>query len=149
MKLSTKGRYGLRALVDLATYGSNGHQALGQIAQRQKVSEIYLEQVFSTLRKNNIVQSVKGAQGGYLLAVDPKDCKVGEILRILEGDISIIDYDMETEENHDNPLTTCINDMVWRRIDINIGRMVDGITLGDLVDEYKKKLGKHAPMYYI
>ncbi|QSX07525.1 Rrf2 family transcriptional regulator [Alkalibacter rhizosphaerae] len=149
MKISTKGRYGLRAMIDLAIYSSNGHQALGQIAQRQNVSEIYLEQVFSALRKNNMVQSVKGAQGGYLLAVDPKDVTAGDILRVLEGDVSIIDYGNEDVGAEHSKLTTCINDMVWRRIDANIRDLVDGITLEEMVEDYKKKLGLHAPMYYI
>lgn len=149
MKISTKGRYGLRALVDLAVYSENGHQALGQIAQRQNISEIYLEQVFSTLRKNNIVQSVKGAQGGYLLAVDPNNLTVGQILRVLEGELSIVDYGPEGDGSHENKVKECIDQMVWRKIDTNILRMVDGMTLGDLVEDYKKKLGIAVPMYFI
>lgn len=149
MKISTKGRYGLRALIDLAVYGNNGHQSLGQIAQRQNISEIYLEQVFSTLRKNNIVQSVKGAQGGYLLAADPKTLSVGDVLRILEGEISIIDYGIEEETKDGNKVTECINQIIWKQIDANITRLVDGIYLEELVDDYKRKLGIAAPMYYI
>lgn len=149
MKISTKGRYGLRALVDLAVYSKNGHQSLGQIANRQKVSEIYLEQVFSTLRKNNLVQSVKGAQGGYLLAVDPKDLTVGDILRILEGDISIIDRNKAKGKTEQSEIYQCINKLVWDKIDENIARVVDEMTLETLVEDYKLKLGAHAPMYYI
>lgn len=149
MKISTKGRYGLRALVDLAVYSENGHQALGQIAHRQNISEIYLEQVFSTLRKNNIVQSVKGAQGGYLLAADPNNLTVGQILRVLEGELSIVDYGPEGDGSHENKVKECIDQMVWRKIDTNILRMVDGMTLGDLVEDYKKKLGIAVPMYFI
>lgn len=149
MKISTKGRYGLRALVDLAVYSENGHQALGQIAHRQNISEIYLEQVFSTLRKNNIVQSVKGAQGGYLLAADPNNLTVGQILRVLEGELSIVDYGPEGDGSHENKVKECIDQMVWRKIDTNILRMVDGMTLGDLVEDYKNKLGIAVPMYFI
>lgn len=149
MKISTKGRYGLRALVDLAVYGKNGHQALGQIARRQGISEIYLEQVFSALRKNNIVQSIKGAQGGYLLAVDPKELTVGRVLRVLEGDISIVDYKKAEGENEQSPLTQCINKMVWKKIDESICKLVDEMTLDQLMKEYEKKMGIHAPMYYI
>ncbi|MBF7096030.1 RrF2 family transcriptional regulator [Alkalibacter mobilis] len=146
MKLSTKGRYGLRALIDLAFYGSNGHQSLGQIAERQNISEIYLEQVFATLRKNGIVKSIKGAQGGYFLNADPDKLSVAEILRILEGDFSIID---QASEEVTNSLTLCINMNVWEKIDEEINEYLDAVTLKRLVEDYKNKLGANAPMYYI
>ena len=91
MKISTKGRYGLRALVDLAGHDNGEPIALASIAQRQKLSLNYLEQVFGTLRKAGIVVSVKGAGGGYKLARDAESITVKEVLEALEGTFSIID----------------------------------------------------------
>lgn len=91
MRISTKGRYGLRALVDLASHAQEDAVSLVHVAQRQKVSLNYLEQVFATLRKAGIVKSQKGAQGGYMLARRPEEIKVGEILGALEGSFSIVD----------------------------------------------------------
>lgn len=91
MKLSTKSRYGLRALIDLALYSQNGQVALHQIAARQNLSIKYLEQDFATLRKAGLVRSVKGAQGGYVLARPADQIRVGDIVQILEGDLSLVD----------------------------------------------------------
>ena len=85
MKLSTKGRYGVKAMVDLAIHNSEGQIALKSIAERQEISENYLEQLFATLRKAGLVKSTRGAQGGYVLADKPEKITVGTILRALEG----------------------------------------------------------------
>ena len=91
MKVSTKGRYGLRAMVDLAIHAPEGHVALNAIAKRQDISVNYLEQVFSALRKAGLVKSVKGAQGGYAMAMRPSQMTVGMILRSLEGKLVVVD----------------------------------------------------------
>ena len=91
MKISTKGRYGLRALVDLAVHDNGEPIALASIAQRQKLSLNYLEQVFSVLRKAEIVKSLKGVHGGYCLAKKADDITVKEVLEVLEGKFSIVD----------------------------------------------------------
>ena len=91
MKVSTRGRYGLRALVDMTIHSNNAPVSLVQVANRQKISLNYLEQVFGTLRKAGIVVSVKGAGGGYKLARDAESITVKEVLEALEGTFSIID----------------------------------------------------------
>ena len=88
MKVSTKGRYGLRAMIDLSLYSKNELVPLASIAERQDISKSYLEQVFSALRKAGLVKSIKGAQGGYSLSTGPEDITVGMILRALERLIS-------------------------------------------------------------
>lgn len=148
MKLSTKGRYGLRALVDLAVHSYKGHQPLAQIAERQNISEIYLEQVFSTLRKNGVVKSIKGAQGGYLLNEEPKNITTGKILRILEGDLSIVDEKVRSD-SEEKSVAYCVYENVWRKIDENINELVDSITLEELVEDYKKNHGLLPNMYHI
>ncbi|MEL1135672.1 Rrf2 family transcriptional regulator [Desulfitobacterium sp. THU1] len=147
MKISTKGRYGLRALLDLAVHSQGEHVPLSNIAERQTISENYLEQVFSSLRKAGIIKSVKGAQGGYILADKASDIRVGTILRVLEGDLSVANEEL----NHDSgaSIQECIQIKVWDQMTERVNEFVDSITLEDLVQEYKAMSGNGAIMYYI
>ena len=95
MQISTRGRYGLKAMVDLAIYSVNDHVALNSIAERQNISEGYLEQLISALRKGGLVKSIKGSQGGYVLADYPSKVTVGAVLRILEGKLFTVDDSSE------------------------------------------------------
>lgn len=147
MKVSTKGRYGLRAMVDLAIHSSEGHVALNAVAERQDISVSYLEQVFSTLRKSGLVKSVKGAQGGYMMAMRPSQMTVGMILRALEGELVVVD---ETENaGADQSVQHCIQMMVWDVMTKTVNKMVDQMTLEDLVNEYRNLSGKESSIYYI
>lgn len=148
MKVSTKGRYGLRAMVDLAIHSTNGHVALYCIAERQNISVNYLEQVFSTLRKTGLVKSVKGAQGGYTLADLPSNITIGKILRALEGSLSVVDEN-DADSAEDKSIKYCIQVNVWDKMSDSLNQLVDSITLEDLVNEYKKMSGTLASMYYI
>lgn len=148
MKISTKGRYGLRAMVDLAINAQNEHVALSAVAERQNISTNYLEQVFSGLRKAGLVKSVKGAQGGYILSENPANIKVGTILRILEGSLSVIDG-IDTENIDTRSIQYCLKQSVWDKIDESISNVVDSITLEDLVNDYKRLNHSDAIMYYI
>lgn len=145
MKISTKGRYGLRAMLDLALNSENDHVALITIAERQNISPNYLEQVFSILRKSGLVNSVKGAQGGYTLADSPNRITVGQILRVLEGDLAVTSDTGDTA----NTVEYCIKLNVWDAINASIDKVVDAVTLEDLRNEYVKMQINHAPMFYI
>ena len=146
MKISTESRYGLRAMVDLAVFSGGEHVALGSIAERQMISVIYLEQVFSVLKKAGLVKSVKGAQGGYALADEPSKIHAGSILRALEGQLSVIEFDSPECRNL---IQACLKDVVWDRMDECLNEMVDSITLEDLANDYKRLNGLDAVMYYI
>ncbi len=146
MKISTKGRYGLRAMVDLAVRSLNEQVPLSTIAENQNISVSYLEQVFSILRKAGLVKSIKGAQGGYILSDEPRNITVGLVLRTLEGDLSVVDE--LSNENNDN-MQYCIKKNVWDKMNSCINRVVDSITLEDLVDEYYKLNDSKGYMYYI
>jgi Rrf2 family transcriptional regulator, cysteine metabolism repressor len=148
MRVSTKGRYGLRALVDLAFNSSGEHISLNSIAERQEISVNYLEQVFSLLRKAGIVNSVKGAQGGYVLSQEPSRIGVGMILRVLEGSLSVIDENPSAADMEDD-IQSSIRKVLWERIDDKVNELIAGITLEDLVIEYRRKVGSSAPMYNI
>ena len=149
MKISTKGRYGLRAMMDLAVNSGGDHISLNSIAQRQNVSENYLEHVFSMLRKAGLVKSVKGAQGGYILAKSPSNMTVGMILRALEGELSVIDENSERSANEYGSVQYCLKKYVWDKINESINRVVDSITLESLAEEYRKMNGSRVPMFYI
>lgn len=144
MRISTKGRYGLRAIIDLSLNSNGDYVSLISIAERQDISKNYLEQVFSALRKSNIVKSVKGSQGGYLLNCKTSEIKVGDILRALEGDLSVV---KEDETNKSNKIELCIKKNLWDKIDEKVFELIDSITLEDLINEYTK--GNDALMYYI
>jgi len=149
MKISTKGRYGLRAIIDLAINSTGDHVALYSIAQRQDISENYLEQMFSTLRKAGIVKSVKGAQGGYILAAKPSKIKLGTVLRALEGNLSIVDEDSEISMCELSIIQRCLKEALWDKINIEINEVVDSITIEDIVNEHRKKNENSSLMYYI
>lgn len=149
MKISTKGRYGLRALLDLAIHSNGEHVPLSNIAERQEISENYLEQVFSALRKAGLIRSIKGAQGGYILADKTINIKVGTILRVLEGDLSVADEEINPQERYNTSLQHCLQISVWGKMTERINTLVDSITLEDLVQDYKLMRGKSAIMYYI
>lgn len=149
MKLSTKGRYGLRALVDLAHHSKGDHLALCQVAERQGISENYLEQVFSTLRKAGVVKSVKGAQGGYVLAMKPEKIVVGTVLRVLEGDLLITDRDGTNGEPDPAGIQATLQAVVWDKVNEAILQVVDRLTLADLVEDYRLRSGENALMFFI
>ncbi len=149
MKISAKGRYGLRAIIDLAINSTGDHVALYSIAQRQDISENYLEQMFSTLRKAGIVKSVKGAQGGYILASMPSEIKLGTVLRALEGNLSIVDEDSEISGGELSIIQRCLKEALWDKINGEINEVVDSITIEDIVNEHRKKNENSSQMYYI
>lgn len=149
MKFSTKGRYGLRAMLDIAIHSKGDHVALNSIADRQEISMNYLEQVFATLRKAGLVKSVKGAQGGYTLADDPSNIKVGTILRVLEGPLTVIDESGEQTAGSESNLQLYLKTQVWDRMNACMNEVADAYTLEDLANEYRKLNGIDTIMYYI
>lgn len=136
MKISTKGRYGLRAVIDIAIHGESEPVSLSDIAIRQNLSISYLEQLIAKLKKANIVTSVRGAKGGYSLAAPQDKISVGDILRALEGDLSPVNCS-EVIENGEpcKDSGQCITKVVWRRISDSINNAVDNLMLSDLLKD--------------
>ena len=150
MYISTKGRYGTKALFELALHQGKGPQALREIARRQGLSEHYLEQLVAPLRKAGLVQSVRGAQGGYTLGREPSEITVGDILRVLEGPVSPTECaleDFDFSRCCANP-GVCPDRDVWIKVRKGIEQVVDNITLSDLVEDWQRT-NERAPMYYI
>ncbi|MDD7334394.1 MAG: Rrf2 family transcriptional regulator [Lachnospiraceae bacterium] len=142
MKISTKGRYALRLMIDLAMNSIGEPVSLKDVAKRQGISEKYLEQIISVLNRAGYVKSIRGAQGGYLLRRAPEEYTVGMILRLTEGSLAPVtcvedrDFPCERQEN-------CVTVILWKKINDAINSVVDSITLQDLVDWQNEKNGQY------
>ena len=139
MKISTKGRYALRLMLDLAIHSEGSAVPLRDVAQRQEISEKYLEQIVTQLSRAGLVRSVRGAGGGYLLTRTPEGYTVGEILRVLEGSLAPVSCadGVGCCERADR----CVTVEVWREIQAAVDGVVDHLTLADLVRRYHEKCG--------
>ncbi|NLY45337.1 MAG: Rrf2 family transcriptional regulator [Tissierella sp.] len=135
MKLSTKGRYGLMAMFQLALEFGKGPIPLNNIAEEQGLSESYLEQLFSTLRKDGLINSVRGAQGGYMLAYEPSNITVGQVLRSLEGDMAVADCVGDDPSVDCSKEYGCATKSVLIKIKNSIDNVIDSISLKDMIDE--------------
>lgn len=137
MKISTKGRYGLRALIDLARYSEIEPVSISSIAARQAISEGYLEQLMSLLKKAGLIKSIRGAGGGYVLAKDVSEISVGDVLRALEGSLQPVECTAFSQEDSCEAAGGCVTKYVWQRINESINQTVNEISLKQLVEESK------------
>lgn len=133
MKISTKGRYALRMMLEFARHPGECTK-INQVAERQDISDKYLEQIVTILSRAGYVKSIRGAQGGYFLTKDPSEYTVGMILRLTEGNLAPVAC-MEDDENHCRRSGCCATLMVWNKLGDAINQVVDNITLADLVEE--------------
>lgn len=136
MKLSTRGRYGIHAMFDLALYADEGPQSVKAIAERQGIPEAYLEQLFAALKRAELVVSTRGFQGGYVLAKPPEATTVGDVLRALEGNISLAAC--LDEEDACERACHCPSRVVWQKLRDGMTAIVDGITLRDMIEDHKR-----------
>ena len=138
MKISTKGRYALCLLTDLAEHRNDGYISLKEISERQNISKKYLEQIIPMFSKTDVLKANRGALGGYMLAKDPDKYSVGEILRITEGSLSPVDYideePIECERTADYAMLS-----MWQGLSKLINDYLDGITLADLVEKQREQ----------
>ena len=132
MKISTKGRYALRLMLDLASNDSGTPIRLKDVAKRQGISEKYLEQIISILNKAGFVRSVRGPQGGYSLSRTPADYTVGMILRLTAGSLCPVDCAAEENGSCDRE-DTCVTRMLWKKLDDAISSVVDHVSLEELL----------------
>ncbi|MDA8227263.1 MAG: Rrf2 family transcriptional regulator [Desulfitobacterium hafniense] len=150
MKLSTKGRYGVKAMFDLAQHMGEAPVSLKSIAERQGLSEHYLEQLISGLRKAGLVKSIRGAQGGYVLGKDPDKIRIGDIIRVLEGPIAPVDCVSEEDPESCHKAEFCVTRTVWEKVRNSIAEVLDSITLEDMLnDAAKLESDRSLYMYYI
>ena len=143
MKISTKGRYALRLMMDLAKNNNGSPISLKDVAKRQDISDKYLEQIISILNKAGYVRSVRGAQGGYMLKMEPQNYTVGMILRQTEGSLAPVAC-IEDDEIVCDRQQQCVSSIVYKKINDAISGVVDNITLQDLVDWQNEKNGNYV-----
>ena len=139
MRISTKGRYALRLMLDLALYGNGTCISLRDISARQNVSVKYLEQIVVILARAGFLKSVRGPQGGYRLARPPKDYTAGEILRLIEGSLAPVPC-LEDDTNSCPRSAECATVVLWSRLNQAISGVVDGMTLEDLAVIQRSKV---------
>ena len=137
MKLSTRGRYGVRIMLELALHFGEGPVLLKDIAERQAISEKYLWQLINPLKSMGLIKSIRGARGGYVLARDPAEINLREILRILEGSLCLVDC-------VDDPAAcdrseSCITREIWSETSKNISQSLESMTLGKMVERHKNR----------
>lgn len=140
MKISTRGRYALRMMLDLALSDPNKPVRVKEIAERQEISEKYMEQIISILNKAGFVRSVRGPQGGYFLTRKPEEYTVGMILRLTEGSMSPVDC-LEYEDYSCSRQRDCVTFLLWKKLDDAIRGVIDTVTLADLVS-WNQELGQ-------
>lgn len=146
MKISTKGRYAVRVMLDLAVHNTGEHIKVKQIAERQGISEKYLEQIIAVLNRAGYVKSTRGAQGGYRIAGKPEDYTVGMVLRLTEGSLCPVAC-LEDAVNECERCDTCETLIVWKELNDAINQVVDGVTIADLAE---RQLAREEAMnYYI
>lgn len=138
MKISTKGRYALRMLVDLAEHRNEGYIALKDIAARQEISKKYLEQIIPLLNSAGILQANRGFQGGYKLAKSPDQYTVGEILRLTEGSLQPVAC-LNHEPNECSRCGFCPTLPVWQELGKRIADYLDSVTLQDILDQQRER----------
>lgn len=143
MKISTRGRYALRLMLDLAMNSNGQPVSLKDVAQRQAISDKYLEQIISILHKAGYVQSIRGAQGGYFLKRDPEEYTVGMILRLTEGSLAPVAC-IEDDEVVCDRADACVTAIVYKKINDAVNDVVDNITLADLIDWQSAKNGQYV-----
>lgn len=137
MRISTKGRYAVRVMLDLALNNTGEYIKVKQIAKRQGISEKYLEQIIAILNKAGYVKSIRGAQGGYRIAKEPEDYTVGMILRLTEGSLNPVAC-LDDEHNECERCDTCETLAVWKQLADAIDSVVDHVTVADLVEQTQK-----------
>lgn len=135
MRISTRGKYGVRAMLELAMGYGQGPIPLKVIAERQQISEHYLEQLMGTLRRAGLVNSVRGAQGGYELAFPPGEIKIGQIIRVLEGPIAPVECVEDGVDPACERFEACATRLLWERLRDSMTEVLDSTTLTDLCED--------------
>jgi Rrf2 family iron-sulfur cluster assembly transcriptional regulator len=133
MKLTTKGRYAVMAMADLALFKDNGPTSLSEISLRQNISLPYLEQIFIKLKENNLVKSTRGAKGGYILEKPAHDIKISNIISAVDEEVKMFNCKKESKRGCNNKSTKCITHNLWDQLDQHINSFFEKVKLNDLI----------------
>ena len=134
MKLTTKGRYAVMAMADLALFKDNGPTSLNDISLRQNISLSYLEQIFIKLKNKNLVKSTRGAKGGYVLEKPANDIKISNIISAVDEEVKMLNCKKESKKGCNNKSTKCITHNLWMSLNSKILNYLDGLSLEDLIN---------------
>ena len=137
MKLTTRGRYAVMAMADLALFKGKGPTSLTDISLRQNISLAYLEQIFIKLKNNNLVKSVRGAKGGYVLEISPEDIKISNIISAVDEEIKMLNCKKESKKGCNNKTLKCITHNLWDQLDQHINDFFEKVKLQDLIKKEK------------
>ena len=133
MKLTTKGRYAVMAMADLAVFKDNGPISLTDISLRQNISLAYLEQIFIKLKNRNLVKSIRGAKGGYVLVISPEDIRISNIIAAVDEEVKMLSCKKESKRGCNNKSSKCITHNLWDQLDQHINNFFEKVKLQDLV----------------
>ena len=139
MKLNTRGRYAVMALADLANFDKQNPVSLRDISLRQNISLVYLEQIFSKLKKYEIVKSIRGANGGYVLTKDPEQIKLSNIFSAVDEKVKTVQCKKDSRKGCNGKLTKCITHYLWDDLEIHINNFFDKKNLEDLLKNNQEK----------
>ncbi len=139
MKLNTRVRYAVMALADIAKFDKQNPISLRDISLRQSISLVYLEQIFSKLKKNNIVKSIRGTNGGYILAKDPEQIKLSNIFLAVDEHVKTVQCNRDSKKGCNGKLTKCITHNLWDDLEMHINDFFDKKNLGDLLKNNLEK----------
>ena len=137
MKLTTKGRYAVMAMADLALFKDKGPISLTDISLRQNISLAYLEQIFIKLKNKNLVRSIRGAKGGYVLEISPEDIKISNIIEAVDEEVKMLNCKKESKKGCNNKSSKCITHNLWDQLDQHINNFFEKVKLQDLVKKTK------------
>ena len=140
MKLNTRGRYAVMALADLANFDKENPVSLRDISLRQNISLVYLEQIFSKLKKNDIVKSIRGTNGGYILTKDPEQTKLSNIFSAVDEKVKTVQCNRDSKKGCNGKLTKCITHYLWDDLEMHINDFFDKKNLGDLLKNNLEKI---------
>ena len=147
MQISTKGKYSVRAVLDIAQNSAGAPITLKAISEREGISLMFLEQLFQQLRKGDIVRSVRGPFGGYVLARDASEITVGEVIRLVEPPLYTSSCFDKHESAHDCRIAdSCLSGAIWRQLDEHINSFMDSVSFADLVNQPKADVIYHLKM---
>ena len=135
MRLNTKSRYAVMALADMASFNANRPISLRDISIRQSISLLYLEQIFLKLKKNNIVKSIRGSNGGYVLSKNPNNLKLSEIFLALDQNVKTVGCDKNSKKGCNGRTTKCITHNLWDELDLHINAFFENKKLEDLISK--------------
>ena len=135
MKLTTRGRYAVMAMADLALFKDRGPTSLTDISLRQNISLAYLEQIFIKLKNKNLVKSIRGAKGGYVLETPPEDIKISNIIAAVDEEVKMLNCKKESKRGCNNKSSKCITHNLWDQLDQHINNFFEKVNLQDLVKE--------------